>query len=150
MVRLSLHTSYMFMPRCLAHIRPRLFSAMFARLFAVAIAVGFVGGLSYWLRTNCPTTTILGRFFRSIVSLSRAGLGQRATEEESAAPDRPDFAFNARDDGKPVILKGDPDESELIHRITATNDDVMPPAEEQKPLNAAEIASLKKWITQGR
>jgi mono/diheme cytochrome c family protein len=63
--------------------------------------------------------------------------------------DRGDFAYELRDDGKPVIIKGDPAASELVRRITATNDDVMPPASEQKPLNAAEIALLKEWISQG-
>src|SRR5581483_2675659 len=63
--------------------------------------------------------------------------------------DRAEFAYEAREDGKPVIIKGNPDGSELMRRVTATNDDVMPPAEEQKPLNAGEIALLKKWIAQG-
>jgi hypothetical protein len=63
--------------------------------------------------------------------------------------DRPDFAFEPRDDGKPVMIKGDPAASELVRRITATDDDVMPPAVEHKPLNAAEIALLKQWISQG-
>src|SRR5580700_12283548 len=48
--------------------------------------------------------------------------------------DREDFAYELRDNGKPVIVKGKPDESELVRRITATDDDVMPPALEQKPL----------------
>jgi hypothetical protein len=63
--------------------------------------------------------------------------------------DRPDFAYAARDNGKPVIIKGDPSASELIHRVTATDDDVMPPASEQKPLTTDDIALLKQWIAQG-
>jgi hypothetical protein len=63
--------------------------------------------------------------------------------------DREQFAFEARDEGKPVIIKGDPEHSELVRRITATDDDVMPPASEHKELNPDEIAVLKKWITQG-
>ncbi len=63
--------------------------------------------------------------------------------------DREDFAYKTRDSGKPVIVKGDPGASELVRRITATDDDVMPPASEQKPLNADEIALLKQWIAQG-
>jgi mono/diheme cytochrome c family protein len=63
--------------------------------------------------------------------------------------DRADFAYEARDDGKPVIIKGDPGASELVRRITATDDDVMPPAAEQKPLHADEIALIKQWISQG-
>jgi hypothetical protein len=63
--------------------------------------------------------------------------------------DRGDFAYEVRDDGKPVIIKGDPGDSELVRRITATDDDVMPPRSELKPLNAGEIALIKQWISQG-
>jgi len=63
--------------------------------------------------------------------------------------DREEFAYEPRDDGKPVMIKGDPAASELIRRITATDDDVMPPAVEQKPLKPEEIALLKQWISQG-
>jgi hypothetical protein len=63
--------------------------------------------------------------------------------------DRAEFAYEPRDDGKPVIVKGDPNASELVRRITATDDDVMPPAAEQKPLKPDEIALLKQWISQG-
>jgi hypothetical protein len=63
--------------------------------------------------------------------------------------DREEFAYELRDDGKPVMIKGDPGASELVRRITATNDDVMPPAVEQKPLKPDEIALLKQWISQG-
>src|ERR1041384_2680503 len=63
--------------------------------------------------------------------------------------DREQFAFEPRDEGKPIIIKGDPDRSELVRRITATDDDVMPPASEHKELKPDEIAALKKWILQG-
>jgi hypothetical protein len=63
--------------------------------------------------------------------------------------DRGEFAYELRDDGKPVIIKGDPGASELARRITATDDDVMPPLSEHKPLNSAEIAVIKQWISQG-
>src|SRR5882762_8680484 len=63
--------------------------------------------------------------------------------------DREQFAFAVRDDGKPVIIKGDPKTSELVRRITATDDDVMPPASEHKTLKPEEIALLQKWILQG-
>jgi hypothetical protein len=63
--------------------------------------------------------------------------------------DRQDFAYELRDDGKPVIIKGDPTSSELILRITATNDDVMPPATEHNPLKSGEIELMRQWIAQG-
>lgn len=63
--------------------------------------------------------------------------------------DRGEFAYELRDDGKPVIIKGDTGASELVRRITATDNDVMPPASEQKPLKKEEIALIKQWISQG-
>jgi mono/diheme cytochrome c family protein len=63
--------------------------------------------------------------------------------------DRGELAYELRDDGKPVIIKGDPGASELVRRITATDDDVMPPASEHKPMTTAEIALIKQWISQG-
>src|SRR2546427_13242066 len=63
--------------------------------------------------------------------------------------DREQFAFEPRDDGKPVIVKGSPKSSELVRRITATDDDIMPPASEHKTLKPEEIALLQKWIAEG-
>jgi mono/diheme cytochrome c family protein len=63
--------------------------------------------------------------------------------------DRQEFAYESRDDGKPVIIKGDPGASELVRRITATDDDVMPPAVEHNSLKSDEIALIRQWISQG-
>src|SRR5438552_19139036 len=48
--------------------------------------------------------------------------------------DREQFAFEPRIDGQPVIIRGAPDKSELVRRIAAADDDVMPPASEHKQL----------------
>jgi hypothetical protein len=63
--------------------------------------------------------------------------------------DREQFAFEPRDDGKPVIVKGDPNSSEVIRRLKAKDDDVMPPASEHKTVKPSEIAIIEQWITQG-
>src|SRR5712691_5843429 len=63
--------------------------------------------------------------------------------------DREQFAFEPRDDGKPVIIKGDAKASEVIRRLRATDDDVMPPASEHRKIKLEEIALIEKWITQG-
>lgn len=63
--------------------------------------------------------------------------------------DQEKFAFEARDDGKPVIIKGDPQHSEVMRRVKATDDDIMPPASEHKVIKPEEIALLEKWIAQG-
>src|SRR5215471_8794345 len=63
--------------------------------------------------------------------------------------DREQFAFQPRDNGKPVIIKGDSKASELVRRINAKDDDIMPPASEHKTLKPEAIALLEKWIAQG-
>jgi hypothetical protein len=63
--------------------------------------------------------------------------------------DREQFAFEPRDDGKPVIIKGDPKASEVVRRIEATDDDVMPPLSQHKPLKAEQIELIKRWIGEG-
>jgi len=52
-------------------------------------------------------------------------------------------------DGAAIIVPGDPEQSELIARITATDDDVMPPRQSHLRLSAAEIETLRNWVAQG-
>jgi hypothetical protein len=49
-----------------------------------------------------------------------------------------------------VLSPGNPDESELFRRITATDEDArMPPADSANKLSPSEIADLKQWIASG-
>ena len=73
----------------------------------------------------------------------------RKPKKEPLRLDRELFAFKPRDSGNPVIIKGDAKASELVRRITATDDDIMPPASEHKTLKLEEIALIQKWIAQG-
>ncbi len=64
--------------------------------------------------------------------------------------DREEFAFAPRENGKPVIVKGDPAASAIIDRIRS--DDlklVMPPPEFHKTVPPEAVAILEKWIEQG-
>jgi hypothetical protein len=64
--------------------------------------------------------------------------------------DRAEFAFLSRKEGGVAIVKGDPEHSLLIRRVTATKpDEIMPPPEAHKELRAAEIALLRRWIEEG-
>jgi hypothetical protein len=63
--------------------------------------------------------------------------------------DREQFAFEPREDGKPVIVKSHPETSEVMRRLKATDDDIMPPASEHKKVKPEEIALIEKWIAQG-
>ena len=49
-----------------------------------------------------------------------------------------------------AIVPGDPEASELIHRITTTDPDLkMPPLDSGKTLTTSEIAKLRVWIASG-
>jgi hypothetical protein len=49
-----------------------------------------------------------------------------------------------------AIVPGDPDNSELIARITSGHEDeIMPPVDSHKTLTPAQIALLRQWITEG-
>ena len=65
----------------------------------------------------------------------------RLDDEDDAKRDR---------DGYRVLDLVNPDKSELIARITASDeDDLMPPPEVGRPLSAVQIETLKKWVKQG-
>ncbi len=52
--------------------------------------------------------------------------------------------------GYSVLVRGKPDESELIRRITSTDaEEIMPPPSLGKPLKPAEIELLKRWVKEG-
>ncbi|MEP4078806.1 DUF1553 domain-containing protein [Haloferula sp.] len=69
------------------------------------------------------------------------------------APYRLDIAEEAlapRENGKPTIIKGDPDASLLIKLIRSHDPDtVMPPPRSHKELKPLQIALLEKWVEQG-
>src|SRR5262245_18427059 len=48
-----------------------------------------------------------------------------------------------------VVEPGQPDESVLIERVGSTGPDRMPPKDQGTPLNAEEIAVLRRWIAKG-
>ncbi|CAN5439776.1 hypothetical protein BH23VER1_BH23VER1_33150 [soil metagenome] len=50
----------------------------------------------------------------------------------------------------PLITRFRPDESELFYRVsTSDEDDVMPPPEAHKPLDAAKVDVIRRWIEEG-
>ena len=64
--------------------------------------------------------------------------------------DRGTFAFQARDNGKAVLIPGHPDESEVYRRISSTDPtEMMPPPKSHHQLKPEEIATIKTWIKQG-
>ena len=58
--------------------------------------------------------------------------------------------FEPRTNGKRVVVKGSPKESELIRRIESTDpEELMPPPDSHLSLNADEKQILKSWIAEG-
>ena len=62
--------------------------------------------------------------------------------------DRREDVFGERD-GYAIVRPGDPDRSELIRRVTATDDEQMPPRHANLALSEAEVATLRRWVEQG-
>jgi uncharacterized membrane protein len=64
--------------------------------------------------------------------------------------DRLEGVFEPREDGA-VIVRGDPDQSVLIQRVTLPEDDEdhMPPKKSGPPLSPEEIELLRRWIEGG-
>ena len=76
--------------------------------------------------------------------------GTRKPKDAPLRLDRPEEAFKLRENGKPVIIKGDASASFLVKRIHSSDEEeVMPPPESHKTLSPREIALLEKWIQQG-
>jgi hypothetical protein len=63
--------------------------------------------------------------------------------------DAREHALNPTESGLVAIVPGKADESELLRRIFATDDEQMPPTDSNRRLSAAEKALLKEWIAGG-
>ncbi len=76
--------------------------------------------------------------------------GTRQPEKEPLRLDREKFAFQDREDGKPVIMKGDAAASLLVQLINSKDEDeVMPPKKSHNQLTPEEIALVAAWVDQG-
>jgi hypothetical protein len=74
----------------------------------------------------------------------------RAPKDAPLRLDHEADAFAPRENGKPVIVKGNPDDSLLIKLIKSTDpDEKMPPPEGHKVLKQQEIALLEEWVRRG-
>lgn len=76
--------------------------------------------------------------------------GTRAPSSNPLRLDNPEDAFKPRDDGKPVIIPGDPENS-LAVRLMRTRDpeEIMPPPESHKEMPQEAIELLVRWIAEG-
>jgi hypothetical protein len=59
-------------------------------------------------------------------------------------------ALGKGESGRPVIVPGNPDASEMIARITSNDpDEIMPKPEHGPPLSQSQIDTIRQWITEG-
>ena len=76
--------------------------------------------------------------------------GRSESEREGGLRlDERSSALAPADSGEPAIVPGKPDESTLLARVTAEDEERMPPPDEGKALAPAEIERLRRWIDQG-
>ncbi|BCU78351.1 DUF1553 domain-containing protein [Luteolibacter sp. LG18] len=76
--------------------------------------------------------------------------GTRKPKDAPLRLDREADAFVKRENGQPVIVKGDPDASLLV-KLLKTHDEkeIMPPRESHKELKPHDIAMIEEWVKQG-
>src|SRR5262245_54969637 len=61
-----------------------------------------------------------------------------------------DTALRGGDSGDPAIVPGKPDASQLIHRVTSSDEsERMPPAKAKARLTTAQVETLREWIADG-
>ncbi|HEX2476446.1 MAG TPA: DUF1549 domain-containing protein, partial [Lacipirellulaceae bacterium] len=70
------------------------------------------------------------------------------TSEAGLRLDESDSAYSELESGARAIVAGRPDESELLARVTSSDEAMRMPLEGD-PLTAAEIETLKNWISAG-
>src|SRR5712691_6312622 len=77
--------------------------------------------------------------------------GQDANERKAGLRlDQRDGATKPAESGKIAIVPSKPSDSELLRRVLSDdNDELMPPASENKPLSAAQKEVLQRWVAQG-
>lgn len=80
--------------------------------------------------------------------------GTRRPDSNPLRLDNEEGAFAKRENGKPVIIKGDPDNSLLVQLMeTKNHDEVMPPHPSKDPhgkiMPPEEIALIRRWVKEG-
>ncbi|MCA9262978.1 MAG: PSD1 domain-containing protein [Planctomycetales bacterium] len=74
----------------------------------------------------------------------------RAERQADLRLDTAEGATRPADSGEFAVVPTRPEQSELMRRVTSTDEsDRMPPADHGTQLTAAEIALLERWITEG-
>jgi hypothetical protein len=113
----------------------------------LATSVGFVCGPAARCDSKATAPEVdFNRHIRPILA-DRCFKCHGPDEANRKADLRLDTPDGLRDSG--VIVPGDPDESELIGRITATDNTRMPPPKSNLHLTPREIELLNEWVKRG-
>jgi hypothetical protein len=76
--------------------------------------------------------------------------GTREPKDSPLRLDRENFAFLPRENGKPVLIKGDAGASLLVKLLKSKDpDEVMPPPKSHHQLTSDEIALVERWVNEG-
>ena len=110
-------------------------------------------------KTELPTKISFNEHIQPILSAScyhchGPDSGTRYPEDEPLRLDQEQGVFSVRESGKPVIIKGDPDNSFLLQLMESQDADVvMPPHPSKSPhgkiMDPSEIAMVRQWIKEG-
>jgi hypothetical protein len=124
---------------------------MLPRLKLFRLAVALAAALP-WLAADGAEAKVDFNFqIRPLLSdrcFTCHGPDTRARKKELRL-DTKEGLFKKLEDGSLVVKPGDTNQSELIRRIFATDDDQMPPEKSLRVLNDAEKNLLKRWVEQG-
>jgi len=130
--------------------RPQFFCAVKNRSLLVALLL--CGSLVVSAQAEEPVAVSFSRSIRPLLAekcLSCHG-ADAAQRQGGLRLDDPASALQAADSGNQAIVPGSPDKSELIARITSTDESIMmPPPEAKKPLTPEERTLLTDWIRAG-
>ena len=115
-----------------------------ARILPIAVLLGLAG--SHWPAHATEPSIDYRLQVRTILSKHCWACHGALKQEAGLRLDASQLIRKGGDDG-PGIVAGRPERSVLWQKVTAKLPGRMPP--EGKPLSAAELATLKTWITQG-
>lgn len=128
--------------------KPIFLSTALAGIFAAANCPAATEGMPKEIGFNEHVQPILSEY---CYHCHGPDSGTREPKKNPLRLDREADAFANRENGKPVIIKGDPAASLLVELIKKPKDaeDLMPPLKSHKELKPQEIAMLEEWIRQG-
>lgn len=117
-----------------------------------SFAISIAAGLAFTYIASAQQLVDFNRDIRPILSNKCFACHgpDDAKREAGLRLDDAKIAATKLESGAVAIVPHNPDASEVVRRITSTDDDErMPPSKFGKPLSKAEITVLQKWIDEG-